>query len=274
MPYMVHEGLKRAVSALEFVDAGEIWSQLTAIKHPNEVELIRDAVRVADLGAAAAMRAVRPGVSEHAVVGRSGLCHAQGTAPSSSRSFRWSPPATTPRCSSASRPRRSSSPGEMVILDIGAVVKGYTGDLGRTVICGDPIDGAEGDLPGNVPRAAGGEENHQAGRHLPRDRPARARGHRGCRLGQLSLQRQYRPSARLRPARRSAGGPERRLRGRREHGDVPGAADRAARPARHRRRASGGCRGGHEATASSRSIARRTMSGCCNDRLHPNQMPN
>ena len=26
----------------------------------------------------------------------------------------------------------------MVILDIGAVVKGYTGDLGRTVICGDP----------------------------------------------------------------------------------------------------------------------------------------
>jgi Xaa-Pro aminopeptidase len=28
--------------------------------------------------------------------------------------------------------------GEMVILDIGAVVKGYTGDLGRTVICGDP----------------------------------------------------------------------------------------------------------------------------------------
>ena len=28
--------------------------------------------------------------------------------------------------------------GEMVILDIGAVVKGYTGDLGRTVICGEP----------------------------------------------------------------------------------------------------------------------------------------
>jgi Xaa-Pro aminopeptidase len=27
---------------------------------------------------------------------------------------------------------------EMVILDIGAVVKGYTGDLGRTIICGDP----------------------------------------------------------------------------------------------------------------------------------------
>jgi len=30
--------------------------------------------------------------------------------------------------------------GEMVILDIGAVAKGYTGDLGRTVICGDPTD--------------------------------------------------------------------------------------------------------------------------------------
>ena len=28
--------------------------------------------------------------------------------------------------------------GEMVILDIGAVVRGYTGDLGRTVICGEP----------------------------------------------------------------------------------------------------------------------------------------
>jgi Xaa-Pro aminopeptidase len=28
--------------------------------------------------------------------------------------------------------------GEMIILDIGAVVRGYTGDLGRTVICGEP----------------------------------------------------------------------------------------------------------------------------------------
>jgi Xaa-Pro aminopeptidase len=33
---------------------------------------------------------------------------------------------------------KAIQPGEMVILDIGAVVKGYTGDLGRTVICGDP----------------------------------------------------------------------------------------------------------------------------------------
>jgi Xaa-Pro aminopeptidase len=30
------------------------------------------------------------------------------------------------------------APGEMVILDIGAVVRGYTGDLGRTVACGEP----------------------------------------------------------------------------------------------------------------------------------------
>ena len=28
--------------------------------------------------------------------------------------------------------------GEMVIIDVGAVVRGYTGDLGRTAICGAP----------------------------------------------------------------------------------------------------------------------------------------
>ena len=42
MPYMIHEGLKRRFPALVICDAGRIWAELTAIKHPLEVELIRE----------------------------------------------------------------------------------------------------------------------------------------------------------------------------------------------------------------------------------------
>jgi Xaa-Pro aminopeptidase len=137
MPYMVHDGLKRAFPALEVVNAGDIWSKLTAIKHPKEVELIRDAVRVADLGAAAAIRAVRPGVTEHAVSAEA--VYAMRKAGSEFEPFI---PLVASGYNTSMFERVATEKviqsGEMVILDIGAVVRGYTGDLGRTVICGEP----------------------------------------------------------------------------------------------------------------------------------------
>ncbi len=137
MPFMVHEGLKGQFPAVEFSNAGRIWSTLTAIKHPLEIELIRNAVRVADLGAEAAMDAVRPGVSEHAVAAEA--IYAMRRAGSEFEPFI---PLVASGYNTSMFERVATekiiASGEMVILDIGAVVRGYTGDLGRTVICGDP----------------------------------------------------------------------------------------------------------------------------------------
>ena len=137
MPFMVHEGLKRRFPAVEFTDAAGIWAKLTAIKHPREVELIRNAVRVADLGMKAAIDAVRPGISEHEVaaeaiyVMRRHGSEFEPFIPLVASGYNTS---MFERVATEKRIRT----GEMVILDFGAVVRGYTGDLGRTVICGEP----------------------------------------------------------------------------------------------------------------------------------------
>jgi len=135
MPYMVADGLRQRFPALQFSDAGPIWSHLTAVKHPLEVELIREAVRVADLGARAAIGEIRPGISEHAVVAEA--VHAMRRAGSEFEPFI---PLVASGFNTSMFERVATekiiAPGEMVIIDIGAVVRGYTGDLGRTVICG------------------------------------------------------------------------------------------------------------------------------------------
>ena len=110
MPYMVHDGLKRQFPGLAFVDASSAWSKLTAIKHPLEIDLIREAVRVADAGVAAAVAGDPAGRHRACSLGRSGLCHAQARlgvrAVHSARRFGQA----TRRCSSASRPRSSFRP--------------------------------------------------------------------------------------------------------------------------------------------------------------------
>ena len=64
--------------------------------------------------------------------------------------------------------------GEMVILDIGAVVKGYTGDLGRTVICGDPTPEQKAIYRATQLALLEAQKTHSARRDLSRDRQARA----------------------------------------------------------------------------------------------------
>lgn len=137
MPYMVHEGLKVQFPHISFSNAGKIWSVLTAIKHPIEIELIRNAVRVADIGALAAMKAVRPGISEHAVAAEAIYAMRKNGS-----EFEPFIPLVASGFNTSMFERVATEKiiqsGEMVILDIGAVVRGYTGDLGRTVICGTP----------------------------------------------------------------------------------------------------------------------------------------
>jgi Xaa-Pro aminopeptidase len=136
MPHMVHEGLKRQFAGLSFVDAGQIWSTLTAIKHPLEIELIREAVRVADIGTAAAVSAVRPGISEHAVSAEAVYAMRRNGS-----EFEPFIPLVASGYNTSMFERVATQKliqsGEMVILDIGAVVTGYTGDLATTVVCGD-----------------------------------------------------------------------------------------------------------------------------------------
>src|SRR6266571_6558000 len=80
--------------------------------------------------------------------------------------------------------------GEMVILDIGAVVRRYTGDLGRTVICGDPAPEQKAiykathlALQEAKKIIKPGVTCHQIDKRARRDR--------GVRLGTIPLRRKY-----------------------------------------------------------------------------------
>lgn len=140
MPHMVFQGLTRALPALEIGDVSPMWLQLTAVKHPLEIELIRNSLRVADLGALAAIEAIKPGVTEHSV--SAAAVTAMRKAGSEFEPF-IPLIASGPNASMFERiaTEKVIREGEMVILDIGAVVKGYTADLGRTVLCGgEPSD--------------------------------------------------------------------------------------------------------------------------------------
>jgi Xaa-Pro aminopeptidase len=135
MPHMVYRGLTKACPELEIGDVTPMWLQLTAVKHPIEVDLIRASLRVADLGALAAIDAIRPGVTEHSV--SAAAVTAMRRAGSEFEPFI---PLIASGANASMFERIATEKvieaGEMVILDLGAVVKGYTADLGRTVLCG------------------------------------------------------------------------------------------------------------------------------------------
>ena len=135
MPHMVYTGLSKACPELEIGDVTPMWLQLTAVKHPIEVDLIRNSLRVADLGALAAIDAIRPGVTEHSV-----SAAAVATMRRAGSEFEPFIPLIASGANASMFERIATEKviqaGEMVILDIGAVVKGYTADLGRTVLCG------------------------------------------------------------------------------------------------------------------------------------------
>jgi len=137
VPFMVYEDLKTQFPKITWENAGPLWVEVTAVKHPLEIDLIRNSVRVADLGVRAAIAAVRPGIREYEV------------AAEAEYAMRKNGSEMTPFITNVASGYNASmferlatekviEKGEMVILDIGSVVKGYTGDLGRTVICGDP----------------------------------------------------------------------------------------------------------------------------------------
>lgn len=137
LPFHIHEQIKKALPKVEFVDISEMWVDLTAIKHPIEIELLRKAVKITEKGLEAAIEAIKPGVREYEV------------AAWAEYNMRKNGSEMTPfitniasgvNCAIFERISTDKviKEGEMVIIDLGCVWRGYTGDLGRTVCVGEP----------------------------------------------------------------------------------------------------------------------------------------
>jgi Xaa-Pro aminopeptidase len=140
-PHFLVERFKMANPTVEVVEAGPLVSPLRQIKSAEEVALIREAARLADLGIATARQVIRPGLTEHEVAteveyvlkknGADGLGFPMFVN-SGYRSL-WLHGGAT---------RKVIEPGDLIIVDIGPAYRGYHADICRTFSVGEPSDEA------------------------------------------------------------------------------------------------------------------------------------
>ena len=119
------------------VPAGPVLSHLRMLKEPEEIQCLREAARVADVGMAVAVAEIRPGVRETEVAGAMELAMrragAEGWASATYVASGW-------RSAMAHGPAslKVIEAGEAVQVHVAPVAMGYTVDLCRTVLVGGP----------------------------------------------------------------------------------------------------------------------------------------
>lgn len=117
-------------------DCTHILSELRIIKEPEEIERIRVAAKVADIGMQAAVQAVKPGVTESQVAAAAEYAFRQAGAEEFWRSYVASGPRTN--IAHGLPTMRKLETGDLVMIDIHPIVDGYSADECRTVCVGKP----------------------------------------------------------------------------------------------------------------------------------------
>lgn len=69
MPYQIVEGFREALPAAEFEKADRLITSLRSIKSNNEIEMLAEAFRISEIAMSEVLKAIRPGMTERAVVG-------------------------------------------------------------------------------------------------------------------------------------------------------------------------------------------------------------
>ena len=133
VPAAVMEALRAAVPV---TDASAITTELRMVKSPAELALLGEAARISDLGMAAGLEAVQEGAPEVEVAAAAEYAIRRAGAELSFTTVAGAGPRTAlGTFLPGERPMRA---GEAVVLDCGARVHGYHGDMCRTVAVGDP----------------------------------------------------------------------------------------------------------------------------------------
>ena len=135
-----YEAFAELVPRIRLSDGDAPMQSARRIKLPGELAIMQEACAIAEAVTQSAIDAVRPGIRELDVVAeamhtlfRLGGEEAHVTTPFVASGEHMAPPN---RIASDKIIRE----GDLVFIDIGAQWGGYFGDMGRTVICGDPHD--------------------------------------------------------------------------------------------------------------------------------------
>lgn len=119
------------------VDGSDVVNHVRLIKSPAEIECSRTAARIADVGMAAAVGAVRAGVTELDVYAE--IVHAMAKAGGENPGITM-PVSSGPKsaCMHALASRRRIKAGEVVNIDLCGVFNRYHANLARTIAVGRP----------------------------------------------------------------------------------------------------------------------------------------
>lgn len=129
MGMLTHRHAKPA--GLKVKDCTHILSELRMVKEPGEIERIRAAAKVADAGMAAAVEAVRPGVTESQVAAEAEYAMRQAGAEGFWRTYVASGPRTN--IAHGLPTSRMLQRGDLVMVDLHPIVNNYSADMCRTV---------------------------------------------------------------------------------------------------------------------------------------------
>lgn len=125
--------------AIEFLPTSDYVSQLRVSKTPEELAAIERALAITDQAFNLIAPTLRPGQTERAVAWEidAAMRRLGASGPSFETIVASGPNAARPH----HRPTdRELAPGETIIIDMGAAVDGWMGDLTRTLVLGEPDD--------------------------------------------------------------------------------------------------------------------------------------
>ena len=135
MPIGLFKSLERQFPKFNFVDGGIAFSDAKAVKHPGEIEALRQSSIVAELGMNTFLESTKEGKTEIEISALVEYTMISGGAEDSfSQIMSGDHAVELNRFSTHKRIRR----GELVIADLGCTYLGYNSDFARTIICGDP----------------------------------------------------------------------------------------------------------------------------------------
>ena len=137
-PAPVYLTLVEACPGVTFVDATSPVATLRLVKSPAEVALLREAARVSDLGMRAGLDRIHEGGSEFEVAAAAEhAIRANGGELSFVTVMGAGPRTADATFFPTERPLQR---GDLAVLDCGARIHGYHGDMCRTVVVGAAVD--------------------------------------------------------------------------------------------------------------------------------------
>jgi len=135
MPVTVYQIIEQAAGDAEIIRADDLLTDMRKIKSENELGLMREAFRISEIATDAVLENMEVGMTEQQVVGiAQAAMYANGAEYEGHPTYVLSGEASTHAIG-----RPSAKPiqkGEMIQLNIGALVGGYSSSVGRPVCIG------------------------------------------------------------------------------------------------------------------------------------------